>query len=75
MMSSYCIDYVCTCSFLQAWISFMVAFMAWFSIPPVMDHIAKDLNIPSAEMYDSNMAAVAVTIGRPIISKPPTKIC
>ncbi|KAI7885043.1 MFS general substrate transporter [Lichtheimia hyalospora FSU 10163] len=40
----------------------MVAFMAWFSIPPVMDHIAEDLNIPSAEMYDSNMAAVAVTI-------------
>lgn len=45
----------------------MVAFMAWFSIPPVMDHIAENLNIPSAEMYDSNMAAVAVTIGRPIM--------
>lgn len=47
----------------QAWISFMVAFLAWYSIPPVIDHIAEDLNIPSVEVYDSNMAAVAITIG------------
>ncbi|KAJ8657240.1 hypothetical protein O0I10_007056 [Lichtheimia ornata] len=45
-----------------AWISFMVAFLAWYSIPPVIDHIAEDLNIPSVEVYDSNMAAVAITI-------------
>lgn len=48
----------------------MVAFMAWFSIPPVMDHIAKDLGIPAAEMYDSNMASVAVTVGMPIVHHP-----
>lgn len=48
----------------QAWISFMVAFLAWYSIPPVIDHIAEDLNIPSMEVYDSNMAAVAITIGK-----------
>ncbi|CDS10082.1 hypothetical protein LRAMOSA02759 [Lichtheimia ramosa] len=53
-----------------AWISFMVAFMAWFSIPPVMDHIAKDLGIPAAEMYDSNMASVAVTVVARIIIGP-----
>ncbi|KAI7885044.1 MFS general substrate transporter [Lichtheimia hyalospora FSU 10163] len=45
-----------------AWISFMVAFLAWYSIPPVIDQIAEDLNIPSVEVYDSNMAAVAITI-------------
>ncbi|KAI9321276.1 major facilitator superfamily domain-containing protein [Dichotomocladium elegans] len=45
-----------------AWVSFMVAFMAWYSIPPLIDYIAEDLGISATEIYDSNMAAVSITI-------------
>ncbi|KAG2216135.1 hypothetical protein INT45_005647 [Circinella minor] len=45
-----------------AWLSFMVAFMSWYAIPPIVYHIAEDLGISTVEIYDSNMAAVSITI-------------
>ncbi|ORY92011.1 major facilitator superfamily domain-containing protein [Syncephalastrum racemosum] len=45
-----------------AWLSFMVAFMSWYSIPPLMSIISKELGISSDEVYDSNVTAVAATI-------------
>lgn len=40
----------------------MVAFMSWYAIPPLVDYIAQDLGISSVQVYDSNMAAVSVTV-------------
>ncbi|KAI9265059.1 major facilitator superfamily domain-containing protein [Phascolomyces articulosus] len=45
-----------------AWFSFMVAFMSWYAIPPIVVHIAKDLDIAPVEIYDANMVSVAITI-------------
>jgi hypothetical protein len=47
----------------QAWISFMTAFFSWYSIPPIMTRIAKDLKISPTHVYDSNVVAVSSTIG------------
>jgi NNP family nitrate/nitrite transporter-like MFS transporter len=44
------------------WLSFMVAFLAWYSIPPIMAYIAKDLGIPPTQVYNSNVVAVSSTI-------------
>lgn len=49
---------------LKAWLSFMVAFMSWYSIPPLMSVISKELGISSDEVYDSNVTAVAATISK-----------
>ena len=48
----------------------MVAFMAWYAIPPIVYHIAEDLNISSVEIYDSNMVAVAITIVARLVVGP-----
>ncbi|KAI8140684.1 major facilitator superfamily domain-containing protein [Fennellomyces sp. T-0311] len=53
-----------------AWLSFMVAFMAWYAIPPIVYHIAEDLGIDSIMIYDSNMAAVAITIVARLVVGP-----
>ena len=42
----------------------MTAFLAWYSIPPVMPHIQSDLNISAEHVYDSNVIAVSATIGK-----------
>lgn len=42
----------------------MVAFMSWYSIPPLIDYIAEELEISSEEVYDSNVVAVAATISK-----------
>ncbi|KAI9496940.1 major facilitator superfamily domain-containing protein [Zychaea mexicana] len=53
-----------------AWLSFMVAFMSWYAIPPIVYHIAEDLGISSVEIYDSNMAAVSITIVARLVVGP-----
>ncbi|KAI9265060.1 major facilitator superfamily domain-containing protein [Phascolomyces articulosus] len=53
-----------------AWISFMVAFMSWYAIPPIVYHIAEDLDISAEEIYDSNMVSVALTIVARLIIGP-----
>ncbi|KAI8138238.1 major facilitator superfamily domain-containing protein [Fennellomyces sp. T-0311] len=53
-----------------AWFSFMIAFMAWYAIPPIVYHIAEDLGISSVEIYDSNMVAVAITIVARLVVGP-----
>jgi NNP family nitrate/nitrite transporter-like MFS transporter len=53
-----------------AWISFMVAFLAWYSIPPLMPYIASDLKASANEVYDSNVAAVSATIGARLVVGP-----
>jgi len=40
----------------------MVAFLSWYSIPPVMHYIAEDLKIPTSQVHNSNVVAVASTI-------------
>ncbi|KAF8635396.1 hypothetical protein AX15_000396 [Amanita polypyramis BW_CC] len=49
-------------AFHMAWISFMVAFFAWYSIPPLISYIASDLKVSSKDVYDSNVVAVTATI-------------
>jgi len=46
----------------MAWFSFMTAFFSWYSIPPLISYIAKDLGISASQIYDSNVAAVTATI-------------
>lgn len=46
----------------------MVAFMSWYSIPPLVDYIAEELDISSIEVYDSNVVAVAATISKESLS-------
>ncbi|KAI8138239.1 major facilitator superfamily domain-containing protein [Fennellomyces sp. T-0311] len=53
-----------------AWFSFMVAFMSWYAIPPIVYHIAQDLDIPPVDIYDSNMVAVAITIVARLVIGP-----
>jgi NNP family nitrate/nitrite transporter-like MFS transporter len=48
----------------------MTAFLAWYSIPPVMPHIASDLNISAEHVYDSNVIAVSATIAARIVVGP-----
>jgi NNP family nitrate/nitrite transporter-like MFS transporter len=52
------------------WIAFMTAFLAWYSIPPIMPYIAKDLGISATRVYDSNVVAVSATIAARIIIGP-----
>ena len=48
----------------------MVAFMSWYAIPPIIYHIAQDLDIPQVDIYDSNMVAVAITIVARLVIGP-----
>jgi NNP family nitrate/nitrite transporter-like MFS transporter len=48
----------------------MIAFLAWYSIPPIMTYIAKDLHIPPTQVYDSNVVAVSSTILARLIIGP-----
>ncbi len=42
----------------------MTAFFSWYSIPPLISYIAKDLGISASQVYDSNVVAVTATIGK-----------
>ncbi|CAO3645988.1 unnamed protein product [Cunninghamella blakesleeana] len=53
-----------------SWLSFMVAFFAWFAVPPLADAIVEELHIPSDLLYDSNVAAVSVTIVARLVVGP-----
>ena len=55
---------------IKAWFSFMVAFMSWYAIPPIVVHIANDLDIKAVEVYDANMVSVAITILARLIIGP-----
>ncbi|KIL63281.1 hypothetical protein M378DRAFT_179378 [Amanita muscaria Koide BX008] len=52
------------------WISFMVAVLAWYSIPPIMPHIAAALKISAADVNNSNVVAVSATILARIVTGP-----
>jgi MFS transporter, NNP family, nitrate/nitrite transporter len=45
-----------------AWWSFFVAFVAWFSIAPLLPEIRNDLGISKKEVWTSSIAAVGCTI-------------
>ncbi|KAG2224472.1 hypothetical protein INT45_010538 [Circinella minor] len=53
-----------------AWISFMVAFMSWYAIPPIIYHISEDLDISAEEIYDSNTVSVVLTIVARVVIGP-----
>ncbi|KAI8069463.1 major facilitator superfamily domain-containing protein [Gongronella butleri] len=57
-------------AFHMSWLSFMIAFFSWFAVPPLSEAIIEDLKISAAEMYDSNVSAVAVTIVARIVVGP-----
>ena len=42
----------------------MVAFFSWYSIPPLITYIEHDLGISASKVYDSNVVAVAATVGK-----------
>ncbi|GAB9463252.1 Major facilitator superfamily [Globisporangium polare] len=53
-----------------AWLSFFVAFFGWFSIPPLMPTIKKELHLTSDQVANSNIAAVASTILGRVLTGP-----
>lgn len=42
----------------------MVAFFAWYSIPPLISYIEEDLRLFASQVYDSNVVAVTATISK-----------
>ncbi|KAM6494398.1 high affinity nitrate transporter NrtB [Amanita muscaria] len=48
----------------------MVAFLAWYSIPPIMPHIAADLKISAIDVNNSNVIAVSATVLARIVVGP-----
>ncbi|KAI8577555.1 hypothetical protein K450DRAFT_251407 [Umbelopsis ramanniana AG] len=52
------------------WISFMTAFLAWYSIPPLISIIQADLGLSATDVYDSNVVAVAATIAARLFVGP-----
>jgi NNP family nitrate/nitrite transporter-like MFS transporter len=55
-------------AFHYSWLSFFIAFFGWFSIPPLMPTIKKQLNLSEDQVSNSNIAALASTIiGRLIV--------
>jgi NNP family nitrate/nitrite transporter-like MFS transporter len=57
-------------SFHFAWLTFFLAFMGWFSIPPMMPAIKTSLNLTKTEIYDSNIASVSATILTRVVVGP-----
>ncbi|KAK1946807.1 High affinity nitrate transporter 2.5 [Phytophthora citrophthora] len=54
-------------AFHYAWLSFFFAFFGWFSIPPLMPTIKKQLGLTADQVSNSNIVSVASTIlGRAI---------
>uniref|UniRef100_H3GKC5 Major facilitator superfamily (MFS) profile domain-containing protein n=2 Tax=Phytophthora ramorum TaxID=164328 RepID=H3GKC5_PHYRM len=49
-------------AFHYAWLSFFFAFFGWFSIPPLMPTIKKELGLSADQVSNSNIVSVASTI-------------
>ncbi|ETI35411.1 hypothetical protein F441_18120 [Phytophthora nicotianae CJ01A1] len=55
-------------AFHYAWLSFFIAFFGWFSIPPIMPTIKKQLNLTDDQVSNSNIVSLSSTIiGRLIV--------
>ncbi|KAL3664964.1 hypothetical protein V7S43_010139 [Phytophthora oleae] len=55
-------------AFHLSWLSFFVAFFGWFSIPPLLPTIKKQLKLTQAQVDNSNIISLASTIiGRLLI--------
>ncbi|KAF4315701.1 hypothetical protein BBI17_008840 [Phytophthora kernoviae] len=55
-------------AFHYSWLSFFIAFFGWFSIPPLMPTIKKQLNLTEDQVSNSNIVSLASTIiGRLIV--------
>ncbi|ETI35412.1 hypothetical protein F441_18121 [Phytophthora nicotianae CJ01A1] len=51
-----------------AWLSFFIAFFGWFSIPPLLPTIKKQLKLTQAQVDNSNIISLASTmVGRLLI--------
>ncbi|KAF1323742.1 Major facilitator superfamily, partial [Globisporangium splendens] len=57
-------------AFHYAWLSSFIAFFGWFSIPPLMPTIKKQLRLTEDQVANSNIASVASTIIGRIITGP-----
>jgi NNP family nitrate/nitrite transporter-like MFS transporter len=53
-----------------AWLSFFIAFFGWFSIPPLMPTIKKQLHLTADQVANSNIVSVASTILGRVIAGP-----
>lgn len=53
-----------------AWLSFFVAFFGWFSIPPLLPTIKRELQLSGDQVANSNIVAVASTIVGRVITGP-----
>jgi NNP family nitrate/nitrite transporter-like MFS transporter len=49
-------------AFHLAWLSFFIAFFGWFSIPPLLPTIKKQLKLTQAQVDNSNIISLASTI-------------
>ncbi|KAF4316150.1 hypothetical protein G195_010254 [Phytophthora kernoviae 00238/432] len=49
-------------AFHYAWLSFFFAFFGWFSVPPLMPTIKKQLGLTADQVSNSNIVSVASTI-------------
>ncbi|KAH7468804.1 High affinity nitrate transporter 2.5 [Phytophthora ramorum] len=55
-------------AFHYSWLSFFIAFFGWFSIPPIMPTIKKQLNLTEDQVSNSNIVSLASTIiGRLVV--------
>ncbi|RLN95316.1 hypothetical protein BBJ28_00023833, partial [Nothophytophthora sp. Chile5] len=55
-------------AFHYSWLSFFIAFFGWFSIPPLMPTIKKQLNLTEDQVSNTNIVSLASTIvGRLIV--------
>ncbi|RLN44491.1 hypothetical protein BBJ28_00022226 [Nothophytophthora sp. Chile5] len=55
-------------AFHYSWISFFIAFFGWFSIPPLMPTIKKQLHLSEDQVANTNIVALSSTIiGRLIV--------
>ncbi|KAL3664963.1 hypothetical protein V7S43_010138 [Phytophthora oleae] len=53
-----------------SWLSFFIAFFGWFSIPPLMPTIKKQLKLTPNQVSNSNIVSVASTILGRVIAGP-----
>ncbi|GMF28726.1 unnamed protein product [Phytophthora lilii] len=53
-----------------SWLSFFIAFFGWFSIPPLMPTIKKQLKLSPSQVSNSNIVSVASTIVGRVIAGP-----
>ncbi|KAG3019165.1 hypothetical protein PC121_g11373 [Phytophthora cactorum] len=55
-------------AFHYSWLSFFIAFFGWFSIPPIMPTIKKQLKLTEDQVSNTNIVSLASTIlGRLIV--------